>query len=166
MRRYRIERQNRSLFDYREAEPETAPQVEGGWSFAEACLWAVGALFPSGLGGSTEYLADYLDSDAPLTPDNRHMLATLLRDIPEKGVRGNPYNRPDPDVRWAARFVRDGKAAYRQRTGRAQVPKAETDRLFEDAIRQIAERRGAPISENEHFKLEGRILNALQAQRF
>jgi hypothetical protein len=123
-----------------EDEEATAPRVNG-FSFWEAWDLAVGAIDASGIGGSTEHLADYLAADGPLTPAMKEALADLLRTVPEKrprGERGSGKRRAAETERALGRRILDRQQKWReQHPGRKKVPTDVTRGMIEDVINDM-----------------------------
>jgi hypothetical protein len=126
--------------DFDDESQQNAPRPNGD-TFLEAIHCAVGAVHPSGVGGSFEPLADYLASGTPLTSDDRQMLAELLYSIPDRkryGARG-PRKKPrsaqsEAEYRLARRVL-DQQRQYREQHNVKQVPLSVTKQFIKDDIR-------------------------------
>ena len=145
-----------------------APLVDGH-TFWEALCFALGSVEPHSTGADPRPLADYIASDVPLTRDHRLMLADFIRILPVRQMPGNPLNAPDLELRAAAKRVDQAKQDWLvQHPDRKNVPTQITNGFIADAIRYIADQRGAAIPPHSglYVMFERRIRTALKGQHF
>jgi hypothetical protein len=97
--------------------------------------------------GATEDLADYIESDAPLTRKQRMWLADFLRALLDRGARGQHGERRLPPsartkaLREVARRVVEQKASWCKTNGRKYVPDNVAAKIIMDEIARAPAQR-------------------------